>query len=78
MAEYYDVDRITNDQTGDVFHLKKYIDDTAGDGDTEKTWSADKLTSEFDNKESALNRIGLCTYNGQFYINPDGNNVRTA
>jgi hypothetical protein len=28
--------------------------------------------------ESALNRIGLCTYNGQFYINPDGNNVRTA
>jgi len=28
--------------------------------------------------EDALNRLGLCNYNGQFYINPDGNNVRTA
>ena len=78
MAEYYDIHKITNGQTGDVFHLKDYIDDTAGDGETGKTWSADKLVVEFGDKESALNRIGLCTYNGQFYINPDGNNVRTA
>ena len=26
------------------------IDDTAGDGDVDKTWSADKLTEEFDGK----------------------------
>ena len=29
---------------------KAEIDDTAGDGDTDKTWSADKLTGEFDGK----------------------------
>ena len=31
------------------------IDDNAGDGDTDKTWSADKLTSEFDGKANDEN-----------------------
>lgn len=46
------------------------IDDTAGAGVTDKVWSADKLATEFGNIESALNKIGLTIYNGQFYIAP--------
>ena len=66
MAEYYDVDRITNDQTGDVFHLKNYIDDTAGEGETGKTWSADKLSAS----NQALRQIGLNIENGILVIDP--------
>ena len=66
MAEYYGVDRITNSQTGDVFHLKDYIDDTAGDGETGKTWSADKLY-DF---HRALRQIGLNIENGILVIDP--------
>ena len=46
------------------------IDDTAGEGVTDKVWSANKLATEFGNIESALNKIGLTIYNGQFYIAP--------
>ena len=46
------------------------IDDTAGAGVTDKVWSANKLATEFGNIESALNKIGLTIYNGQFYIAP--------
>ena len=35
--------------------LKDVIDDTAGDGDTEKTWSADKLTDELNLKAPKAN-----------------------
>ena len=38
------------------------IDDTAGDGDTDKTWSADKLVEELDGKIDDSFRAGQCPY----------------
>lgn len=35
-------------EKGDPGDPTELIDDTAGDGDTDKTWSADKLADEFD------------------------------
>lgn len=46
------------------------IDDTAGIGDTDKVWSANKAASEIKNFMDALKKIGLAVVDGQFYIDP--------
>lgn len=46
------------------------IDDTAGIGDTDKVWSANKVASEIKNFMDALEKIGLTVVDGQFFIQP--------
>ena len=46
------------------------IDDTAGIGNTDKVWSANKVASEIKNFMDALEKIGLTVVDGQFFIQP--------
>lgn len=46
------------------------IDDTAGIGDTDKVWSANKVASEIKNFMDALEKIGLTVVDGQLFIQP--------
>ena len=41
---------MTKEYVDNIAETKAEIDDTAGDGDTDKTWSADKLVEELDGK----------------------------
>ena len=36
------------------------------------------LTEEVTELKSAINAMGLCVYNGQFYVNPNGNSAYVA
>lgn len=52
-GDYQNLEAIKGDK-GDPGDPTELIDDTAGEGDTDKTWSADKLDSEFSAQNSAL------------------------
>ena len=36
------------------------------------------LSDEVSDLKSAINAMGLCVYNGQFYVNPNGNSAFVA
>lgn len=52
-GDYQNLEAIKGDP-GDPGDPTELIDDTAGEGDTDKTWSADKLDSEFSSQNSAI------------------------
>lgn len=58
------------DGNGNLTDSGVTLDDTAGDGDSTKLWSADKIHGEFSNIKQALNGIGLGIENGVLVIDP--------
>ena len=54
---YADGEQIAQIQDGEDGQGADVIDDTAGEGDTDKTWSADKLTDEFGDVLTAIHGV---------------------